>query len=252
VASKKQKKFPLLQLSSILVSLILIAVVYVIIQNPTLLQNLQQKPLQQPQSKTTHADWKIYTNPDFGYLFEYPTDWQATFKVFPKGPGGMTYYSQVFEKDGYKMTVTPNLYGVGGAINRYVAITDAVNINGATLYRVYLNLEKNNLCTFSNKSLPNMPLTVPPSACTNTFDWVSLINPTDIFGTRIGNAYVFTTGREYPCFSYPTWEKGVRFEVSLKTPKPISISDTDTNPYVIAYNHLVSTIDFSKLHGWQK
>ena len=149
---------------------------------------------------------------------------------------GQNYFTDTLEKDGYKITLA-EIYGVGGAINRYVAKAEIANINNlASTTKAYINMDP--ACSFDSEASPS----IPPSTCTETFNRISILNSNDVKNTEVENMNVITTTREYPCFVGPTH----RFDISLDTPTPINISDINSNSYVATYNQILSTLKFTQ------
>lgn len=235
---KSLPKWPLIVVGVILLATLLTGT-YLLGKNQGVSQKSASKTVQTPTTVPTPiidtSTWKTYTSNNLGFSFKYPIDWREELAT-SDGPV-YKYYNLTLKRDGYQINIKINLYGVGGATNRYVAKAEIANINNlASTTKAYINMNLAS-CTFDSQTSPS----IPPSACTETFNEISVLNSNDIKNTEAKNSNVITTTREYPCFVDPTH----RFEISLTTPAPINISDINSNAYISTYNQILSTFKFT-------
>jgi hypothetical protein len=196
---------------------------------PTITQN--------PTKTSSIESWEKYTNPTYGYSFQYPTDWQANLL---NQEFGMP--KPVFKKDGYEVSFK-EVFSRGGSVYRFIAKSEPVELYGLSLSKVYLNTS-NRSCA---SDLPQVT-TIPPSDCVNTFDTIFLTQSTDIKSVIINGISVPFIKNEIFYFPYAVNSNshlGGGFNAQLTAPLPIKVSGISTNPYIDTYNHFVSTVDLA-------
>ena len=173
-----------------------------------------------------------------GYSFEYPSDWEA------KLDNAITHDS-TFYRNSYRFGISkvmPPTGSGGGGGNPLIAKMEPVQVLNTTLMKVYI-ADANGFNEKNCDSINEPPTTPIPAECLNAFNIIELLPLSQI-------NYYNVDGKKFPYVERLAEINGMGngYGVAFYAEglRKINVSDINTNQYVIAFNHFISSLKWTK------